>query len=74
MINVSLERYYFVLYDGVLTLEMSKLRLTRFAIKLFKFTLYKSTTIFQLLYFPFFCTMWAPFGLHNLYIKLLLLV
>ena len=35
MSNVSLERYYFVLYDGALTLKMSKWRLTRFAIKLF---------------------------------------
>ena len=36
MSNVSLERYYFVLYDGALTLKMSKMALlTRFAIKLF---------------------------------------
>ena len=32
---VSFERHYFVLYDGVLTLKMSKWRLTRFAMKLF---------------------------------------
>ena len=31
-----IERYYFVLYNGVLTLKMSKMELTRFAIKLFK--------------------------------------
>ena len=35
MSNVSLERYYFVLYDGALTLKNLKWRLTRFAIKLF---------------------------------------
>ena len=35
MSNVSLERYYFVLYDGALTLKFQKWRLTRFAIKLF---------------------------------------
>ena len=36
MSNVSLERYYIVLYDGALTLKMKqKWRLTRFAIKLF---------------------------------------
>ena len=36
MRKVSLERYYFVLYDGALTLTMSKIgRFTRFAIKLF---------------------------------------
>ena len=35
MRKVSLELYYFVLYDGALTLKMSKWRLTRFAIKLF---------------------------------------
>ena len=33
--KVSLERYYFVLYDGALTLKMSKWHLTYFAIKLF---------------------------------------
>ena len=35
--KVSLEKYYFVLYDGALTLKMSKQKwcLTRFAIKLF---------------------------------------
>ena len=37
MRKVSLERYYFVLYDGALTLNMSKWRLTRFAIKLFNY-------------------------------------
>ena len=36
MREVSLERYYFVLYDGALTLKMSKMALTRFVIKLFK--------------------------------------
>ena len=34
MRKVSLELYYFVLYDGALTLKMSKWRLTRFAMKL----------------------------------------
>ena len=33
-VGLSLERYYFVLYDGALTLIISKWRLTRFAIKL----------------------------------------
>ena len=33
MRKVSLALYYFVLYDGALTLKMSKWRLTRFAIK-----------------------------------------
>ena len=35
MKKVSLEKYYFVLYNGVLTLKFSKWRLTRFAINLF---------------------------------------
>ena len=36
MTNVSLERYYFVLYDGALTLKMSKMALTHvLSIKLF---------------------------------------
>ena len=35
MRKVSLERYYFVLYNGALTLKMSKMVLYRFAIKLF---------------------------------------
>ena len=30
MSNVSLERYYFVLYDGALTLKMSKMALNAF--------------------------------------------
>ena len=33
MSNVSLERYYFVLYDGVLTLKMSKMALNAFCDK-----------------------------------------
>ena len=33
MSNVSLERYYFVLYDGALTLEMSKMALNAFCDK-----------------------------------------
>ena len=47
MSNVSLERYYFVLYDGALTLKMSKWCLTRFAIKLF---IYSSFFPLQILY------------------------
>ena len=35
MKKVSLERYYFVLYNVALTLKMSKMALNRFAIKLF---------------------------------------
>ena len=35
MKKVSLEKYYFVLYNGVLTLKISKWCLTRFAINLF---------------------------------------
>ena len=35
MRNVSLERYYFVLYDCALTSKCQKWRLSRFAIKLF---------------------------------------
>ena len=35
---VSLERYYFVLYDVALTLKCKKWRLTRFAMKLFIYT------------------------------------
>ena len=38
MRNVSLERYYVVLYNDALTLKMSKWRLTRFSIKLFIYT------------------------------------
>ena len=33
MSNVSLERYYFVLYDGALTLKMSKMALIAFCDK-----------------------------------------
>ena len=33
MSNVSLERYYFVLYDGALTLKMSKMALKSFCDK-----------------------------------------
>ena len=33
MTNVSLERYYFVLYDGALTLKMSKMALNAFCDK-----------------------------------------
>ena len=44
MSNVSLERYYFVLYDGALTLKMSKWCLMRFAIKLFNCHLSKCCT------------------------------
>ena len=33
MINVSLEKYYFVLYDGALTLKMSKMALNAFCDK-----------------------------------------
>ena len=33
MSNVSLERYYFVLYDGALTLKMSKMALNAFCDK-----------------------------------------
>ena len=35
MRKVSLERYYFVLYDCALTSKVQKWRLSRFAIKLF---------------------------------------
>ena len=35
MSNVSLERYYFVSYDGALTLKMSKMALNAFCDKLF---------------------------------------
>ena len=35
MSNVSLERYYFVLYDGALTLKMPKMALNAFCDKLF---------------------------------------
>ena len=34
MSNVSLERYYFVLYDGALTLKMSKMALNAFCDKI----------------------------------------
>ena len=37
MSNVSLERYYFVLYDGVLTLKMSKMALNAFCDKTLHF-------------------------------------
>ena len=37
MRKVSLERYYFVLYDCALTSKFQKWRLSRFAIKLFKY-------------------------------------
>ena len=33
MSNVSLERYYFVLYDGALTLKMSKMAINAFCDK-----------------------------------------
>ena len=33
MSNVSLERYYFVLYDGALTLKISKMALNAFCDK-----------------------------------------
>ena len=33
MSNVSLQRYYFVLYDGALTLKMSKMALNAFCDK-----------------------------------------
>ena len=33
MNNISLERYYFVLYDGALTLNMSKMALNAFCDK-----------------------------------------
>ena len=33
MSNISLERYYFVLYDGALTLKMSKMALNAFCDK-----------------------------------------
>ena len=39
MSNVSLERYYFVLYDGALTLKMSKMALNAFCDKLFMYTM-----------------------------------
>ena len=37
MSNVSLERYYFVLYDGALTLKMSKMALNTFCDKTLHF-------------------------------------
>ena len=37
MSNVSLERYYFVLYDGALTLKMSKIALNAFCDKTLHF-------------------------------------
>ena len=40
MSNVSLERYYFVLYDGALTLKMSKMALNAFCDKTLHMLLY----------------------------------
>ena len=40
MSNVSLERYYFVLYDGALTLKMSKMALNAFCNKTLHILLY----------------------------------
>ena len=40
MSNVSLERYYFVLYDGALTLKMSKMALNAFCDKTSSTALY----------------------------------
>ena len=40
MSNVSLERYYFVLYDGALTLKMSKMALNAFCDKTLHVDLY----------------------------------
>ena len=40
MSNVSLERYYFVLYDGALTLKMSKMVLNAFCDKTLHFLNY----------------------------------
>ena len=57
MSNISLERYYFVLYDGALTLKMSKMALNAFCdktlhIKHVSVTLFKHLNVFIFL----FCT------------------
>ena len=41
MRKVSLERYYFVLYNGALTLKISKMARNPFAIKLFTYLYWK---------------------------------
>ena len=45
MSNVSLERYYFVLYDGALTLKMSKMVLNAFCDKTLHILLHISTKV-----------------------------
>ena len=45
MSNVSLERYYFVLYDGALTLKMSKMALNAFCDKTLHMYMYSMHTI-----------------------------
>ena len=45
MSNVSLERYYFVLYDGALTLEMSKMALNAFCDKTLHIYILKAENI-----------------------------
>ena len=48
MSNVSLERYYFVLYDGALTLKMSKMVLNPFCDKTLHMHLIYSSIIIYL--------------------------
>ena len=57
MSNVSLERYYFVLYDGALTLKMSKMSLNAFCDK----TLHLLTQSYRMR------IKWAFMGLQFLY-------
>ena len=57
MSNVSLERYYFVLYDGALTLKMSKMALNAFCDKTHHM---KSQP---------FSHLWSQFGLRQFWDK-----
>ena len=50
MSNVSLERYYFVLYDGALTLKISKMALNAFCDKtlhIYHYVLLSNAKVYQ---------------------------
>ena len=59
MSNVSLERYYFVLYDGALTLKMSKMALNTFCDKTLH--IFSSNFLFFALFFSLFFALFLFF-------------
>ena len=63
MSNVLLERYYFVLYDGALTLKMSKMALNAFCDKtlhMFLETLFSNFLLFKEAALPIIQTIQPP--------------